>query len=99
LVKTDRRNGGDDRAGAPEPTPSAVWRGLLDQDHEGSRREAAIARIAGHLLRRFVDPHATLGICHIFNERRCREPLARTEVRRIVNDIASREADRRESRR
>jgi hypothetical protein len=90
------RRGGDESAGAPEPTPSAVWRGLLDQDHQGSRREAAIARVAGLLLRRYVDPYAALGICHIFNERRCREPLARTEVLRIVDSIAEREAERRD---
>jgi len=96
LVKTDRRNGGDDRDAVAEPTPSAVWRGLLDADHEGSRREAAIARLAGHLLRRYIDPYLTLGICHIFNERRCCEPLARTEVLRIVDSIADREAERRE---
>jgi hypothetical protein len=96
LVKTDRRNGGDDRDDAPQPTQSEVWRVLLDCDHEGSRREAAIVRLAGLLLRRFVDPYATLGLCHVFNEGRCREPLARTEVVRIVGAIAERELARRE---
>ena len=93
--------GGDESAGAeddgePRATPSEVWRGLLDQDHEGSRREAAIARVGGLLLRRYVDPFATLGLCHALNEARCRPPLARTEVLRIVDSIADREAERRD---
>ena len=96
IVAGRKRALADEDQGEPQPIPSAVWRGLLDCDHEGSRREAAIARVAGHLLRHFVNPYATLGICHIFNERRCREPLARTEVLRIVNSIADREAERRD---
>jgi hypothetical protein len=83
------------KADGAEPTPSEVWRVLLDQNHEGSHRGSAVARLARQLLRRYVDPYATLGMCHVFNERRCVEPLARTEVFRIVNDIARREADRR----
>jgi hypothetical protein len=93
IVKSDRSGDGGDE---PQATPSGVWRDLLDCDHEGSRRETAIARVAGLLLRRYVDPFATLGLCHIFNERRCREPLARTEVVRIVGNIAERELGRRQ---
>jgi hypothetical protein len=82
----------------PQATPPEVWRVLLDQEHEGSHRGGAIARLAGLLLRRYVDPYAVLGLCFIFNEQRCNEPLARTEIRRIVNEICHREADRREAR-
>jgi hypothetical protein len=102
-VATRRNRAADGEGGEaavgdePDPKPSEVWRVLLDQDHEGSHRGHAIARLAGLLLRKYVDPFATLGICHLLNERRCVEPLARTEVRRICNEIARRENDRRDA--
>jgi Bifunctional DNA primase/polymerase, N-terminal/Primase C terminal 1 (PriCT-1) len=82
----------------PGPIPSDQWYAFLEADHTGSHRESAIARLAGLLLRRYVDPYATLAICHLFNERRCIEPLARAEVGRIVDAIAGKELERRDRR-
>jgi hypothetical protein len=77
-------------------TPPEAWRSFVEDTFEGSRRSSAIARLAGHLLRRYVDPWVTLSICQTFNMVRCAEPLPWGEVAQIVNNIANREADRRE---
>ena len=77
-------------------TPPEAWRSFIDNAYEGSHREHAVARLAGYLLRKYVDPRLALSLCQFFNADRCFEPLARAEVFRIVNAIADREADRRE---
>jgi hypothetical protein len=92
----------------PTAQPPEVWRAFFERTYEGSHRGHAIARLAGLLLagagnvwtgasggRRYVDPWAVLYLCQDFNVLRCIEPLAADEVRRIVNDIAKREAVRR----
>jgi hypothetical protein len=78
-------------------TPPEAWRSFIEDTYEGSRRGHAIARLAGHLLRRYVDPYVTLSLCQQFNMLRCTEPLTWNDVQRIVNDVANREADRRET--
>ena len=80
----------------PVATPPEPWRSFIDDAYEGSHRGHAVARLAGLLLRKFVDPYLVVSLCQIFNTDRCVEPLARAEVFRIVNDIARREADRRD---
>ena len=80
----------------PIATPPEAWRSFIDDAYEGSHRGHAVARLAGLLLRKYLDPHLVVSLCQIFNTDRCVEPLARAEVFRIVNDIARREADRRD---
>lgn len=77
-------------------TPPEAWRSFVARTYEGSHRGSAIARLAGLLLRRYIDPYVALSLCQQFNMLRCIEPLTWFEVQRIVNDIANREADRRE---
>ena len=84
--------------GEPMPTSPEAWRSFIDDAHEGSHRGGAVARLAGLLLRKYVDPYLVVSLCQMFNADRCVEPLARAEVFCIVNDIARREADRREGR-
>jgi hypothetical protein len=86
---------GDRKARAPIPTAPERWRTFVDEFHQGSHRGGAIARLSGHLLRRYVDPLVVLSLCRQFNELRCDPPLDDAEVVRVVNDIAAREADRR----
>jgi hypothetical protein len=80
---------------APATSPEA-WRKFINDPVEGSRRSAAIARLYGLLVRRFIDPIAALDIARMFNELRCRPPLDDDEVVRIVTDITRREKQRRE---
>jgi Bifunctional DNA primase/polymerase, N-terminal len=84
------------QTGEVPATPPEAWRSFIEDTYEGSHRGAAIARLAGLLLRRYIDPYVALSLCQQFNMLHCREPLTWGEVIRIVNDIAHREADRRE---
>jgi hypothetical protein len=77
------------------PVPASSWRALVrDGVTEGARNET-IARLAGHFLRRHIDPVVTLEMMTVWNARRCRPPLPDAEVQTIVNSIAGRELKRR----
>ena len=57
-------------------------------------RNETLARLAGHLLRHFVDSYVTLDLIRAVNSSRCSPPLGDAEVITIVNSIARKEADR-----
>jgi len=83
---------------AVAPTLPAAWRDLMTGEHEGSRRAGAIAKLFGHLVRKFVDPAVALELVVLFDAERNHEPLGRDEVTRICADIAELEAERRAER-
>lgn len=83
--------------GGPRQTQGATpreWYSFLDDMVDGSRRGAAVARLYGLLVRRYIDPTIAMGIIEIFNEARCQPPLDRHEMENIAADIAHREAER-----
>jgi hypothetical protein len=83
-------------AAAPCATPPSVWHELVTAGvAEGSRNDA-VARLTGHLLRRYVDPQMTLELIRTWNAVRCRPPLGDEEVTSIVNSIAGKELRRRQ---
>lgn len=75
--------------------PVHHWRHLLRAGVREGRRNATLASIAGHLLRRDVDPGVVEEIAAAWNEARCRPPLPAVEVERTVQSIARAEARRR----
>lgn len=77
-----------------ERTPPARWLQLVQGACEGERN-SALASLAGHLLRRFVNPHLTLELLLLWNESRCKPPLPEGDVRRTVDSVATAEAKRR----
>jgi putative DNA primase/helicase len=76
-------------------TMPETWRRLVAEGIAEGRRNDAIARLAGLLLRRRVDPLVTLDLCRSWNSARCRPALHDDEVIRTVNSICARELRRR----
>jgi putative DNA primase/helicase len=82
---------------SPATMPES-WRRLVRDGVGEGRRNDAIARLAGLLLRKGIDPYVTLDLARTWNAVRCRPPLEDAEVVAIVNSIAGREAESRERR-
>jgi hypothetical protein len=75
--------------------PASSWRALVCNGVTEGARNQSIAKLAGHFLRRYIDPHVTLEMLTVWNMARCQPPLSEAEVQDIVNSIAGREIKRR----
>ena len=76
--------------------PPEVWQRLTS----GMIREypdAAAAQVAGHLLRRWVDPYLVAGLLHAWNQAFVRPPLPDDELGRILDRVARLEDRRRDA--
>ena len=83
------------RGAAPAAMPE-TWRKLVAEGVAEGRRNEAVARLAGHLLRPGPkDPFLVLDVLRVWNTTRCRPPLDDAELVRTVNSIAAREIGRR----
>jgi hypothetical protein len=78
-------------------TPAAEWRSLATNGVSEGQRDCTITRLAGHLMRRFVDPFVVLELLQAWNATRCKPPLPTADVERIANSIAAKELRRRTS--
>lgn len=74
--------------------PASTWRELVKGVAEGARNCSA-ARLAGHLLRRRIDPLVALELLQSWNATRCDPPLPEADIERIVASIARKELQRR----
>lgn len=83
----------DVRAGCVAPT--ADWRNLARADVAEGKRNASLARFAGHLLRKYVDPLIVMELLAAWNVVRCKPPLDPDELQTILDSIAGRELRRR----
>jgi hypothetical protein len=90
LLELVAASGNSKAATSPEE-----WRTLAHDGVAEGERNTSIARLAGHLLRRHVDPLVTLELALAFNDARCRPPLPENEVAVIIDSIAAREMKRR----
>jgi hypothetical protein len=82
-------------SGCSGATPPEVWQRLTG----GVVREypdAAAASVAGHLLRRWVDPYLVAGLLHAWNRAYVQPPLPDDELRRILDRVARLEDQRRD---
>jgi hypothetical protein len=71
------------------------WGRLFAERVGSGMRNQRCAELAGHLLRKYVDMHATLSIMLCWNQSRCDPAMEPGEVRRTVESIARREERRR----
>jgi hypothetical protein len=77
-------------------TPPSEWRELVKNGVFEGQRDCTVTRLAGHLLRRRIDPFVTLELLQTWNATRCTPPLPETDVARIVESIAGMELRRRQ---
>ncbi len=76
----------------------SAWRAALSSQVPEGRRNESIARLAGLLLGRGLDPHVSLDILLAYNDSRLAPPLNPHEVIATVASIASREGRERNRR-
>jgi putative DNA primase/helicase len=81
--------------GAPVAALPETWRKLVAEGVCEGRRNDAVARLAGLLLRQDFDPLVALDLVRCWNQQRCKPPLPDTEIVRTCNSIAGRELSRR----
>lgn len=79
------------------PVAAQDWQQLVRQGVTEGNRNNAAAKLAGHLLRRYVDPMVTLELVLAWNMTRCAPPLTPSEIKTIVCSIAGRELERRQA--
>jgi hypothetical protein len=77
-------------------TPPEDWRALVEAGATEGSRNDAITRLAGHLLRRLVEPYVVHELLLAWNSARCLPPLPAEEVSRAVNSICGAELRRRQ---
>jgi hypothetical protein len=78
-------------------TPTSEWRDLVTNGVVEGQRNVAVARVAGYLLRRYLDATIVRELMQCWNTTRCRPPLASAEIDHIVTSIADREQKKREA--
>jgi hypothetical protein len=76
-------------------TPTAEWVSLLSNSANEGTRDCTIARIAGHLLHRYVRPEVVLELLTAWNEARCNPALPGEDIQRIVASISGAEQEKR----
>ncbi len=75
--------------------PTEVWRALVRNGVTEGSRNNSITSLAGHLLRRHIDPLVALELIISWNHNRCSPPLPDATVAEIVDRIAGKELARR----
>lgn len=81
--------------GNGQTTPASDWRALVANSIVEGQRDCALTKLAGYLLRRYVDPVVALELVQAVNAVRCAPPLPPTDIERIVASICARELRRR----
>jgi Bifunctional DNA primase/polymerase, N-terminal/Primase C terminal 1 (PriCT-1) len=80
--------------GNGQAAPPSEWRSLVTDGVDEGQRDCTLAKLSGHLLRKFVDPFVVLGLLQCWNATRCRPPLSEQDIERVVNSIAGKELRR-----
>jgi len=88
------------RTGAQDGTaqPAETWVRMVSEGVAEGSRNQSMARLVGHLLRKYVDVDLVAMLAHLTNETRWRPPLPSGEVDQIIDSIARTELRRRQGR-
>lgn len=84
-------------AGPKAAQPADDWRRLAIEGASEGDRNSSVAKLAGHLLRKYVDPIVARELVSCWNLVRCSPPLEEDEVVKTVNSVAAKELRRRAS--
>jgi Bifunctional DNA primase/polymerase, N-terminal/Primase C terminal 1 (PriCT-1) len=76
--------------------PPEEWREIAANGVAEGRRDNTAARLAGHLLRKYIDLGVTRELIHCWNLQRNKPPLPTADIDRIIDSIAGIEAKRRD---
>jgi Primase C terminal 1 (PriCT-1)/Bifunctional DNA primase/polymerase, N-terminal len=82
---------------AASAIPAADWRALVQGTTNEGARDCTATKLAGYLLRRFIDPIVALELLQAWNATRCAPPLPPADIERIVASIADKEQRRRQA--
>jgi hypothetical protein len=82
---------------AGQRQPVSTWLDMLDGIPEGSRH-ILLAKIIGHLLRRYIHPDLVHALARLINEHSCAVPLEEDDLDHIVEMICNAETRRRAGR-
>lgn len=80
---------------ATKPSAPSDWRALVSNPILEGTRDTSLARVAGHLLRHYVDALVVMELVQALNKQRCTPPLPEADVARVVNSICGIEWRRR----
>lgn len=78
-----------------ERSPETFWRNLVFNGVSEGSRNASVAKLAGHLLRRYVDPVLVCGLLSHWNRSANNPPLPEQELLKTIDSVAGIEARRR----
>jgi hypothetical protein len=77
--------------------PAEHWRNIVANGVDEGARDDTAAKLAGHLLRHYVDPVVAYELILCWNAQRCRPPLPARDIERVVMSVGKKEIERRES--
>lgn len=83
-----------DMPGEHEAAPAETWVKMIRDGIPEGERNASMARLVGHLLRRGVNAYFVREIAVLIGRHACRPRLADTEAERVVESILRRELAR-----
>jgi Bifunctional DNA primase/polymerase, N-terminal/Primase C terminal 1 (PriCT-1) len=81
--------------GVTPQLPPQAWRELVASGAVEGTRDNTITKLAGHLLRRRIDPFVVLELLQSWNLTKCAPPLPAADIERIIASVAGAELRRR----
>jgi hypothetical protein len=81
--------------GAGNGASPLEWRDLVAGGADEGTRDNTVARLAGYLFNRHVDPFVALGLLQSWNATSCRPPLPDKDIERICRSVAKKELRKR----